>query len=72
MLGIVDETLSEEDYDDVVEKKKTFNGSQGWVGITDKYSVNSCNSRKGKFKAEFSTINHLNQIILLLMQQQLM
>ena len=55
LLGIVDETLTEEDYDDIVEKKKTFNGSQGWVGITDKYWLTAIIPEKGKdFKAEFS------------------
>ena len=55
LLGVVDENLTEEDYDDVVEKKKGYKGSKGWVGITDKYWLTAVIPEKGKnFNAEFS------------------
>ncbi len=55
LLGVVDENLKEEDYDDVIEKKKTYKGSKGWVGITDKYWLTAVVPEKGKnFNAEFS------------------
>jgi YidC/Oxa1 family membrane protein insertase len=55
LLGVVDENLTEEDYDDVVEKKKSYKGSKGWVGITDKYWLTAVIPEKGKkFNAEFS------------------
>ncbi|MEK9680622.1 MAG: membrane protein insertase YidC [Pelagibacteraceae bacterium] len=55
LIGVVDENLKEEDYDDVMEKKKTYKGSRGWVGITDKYWLTAVVPEKGKnFNAEFS------------------
>ena len=55
LLGVVDEQLKEENYDDIVKEKKTFKGSQGWFGITDKYWLTAIVPEKGKkFNAEFS------------------
>ena len=55
LIGVADESLNEEDYDDVVEKKKSYKGSNGWVGITDKYWLTAVIPQKGKrFNAEFS------------------
>ena len=64
LLGVFDEQLIEEDYDDIVEKKFTVKAKSGWLGITDKYWITSLipeNSKefktdfeyKNKFKANF-------------------
>ena len=34
-IGVFDDELKEDDYDDVKEKNREF--SEGWLGITDKY-----------------------------------
>ena len=54
LIGVVDESLNEENYDDVQDKKKSYTGSKGWVGITDKYWLTAVVPEKGKnFNAEF-------------------
>ena len=54
LIGVVDEALNEENYDDVQDKKKSYAGSKGWVGITDKYWLTAVVPEKGKnFNAEF-------------------
>ena len=55
LIGVFDENLREEDYDDIEEDKQTFKGSKGWLGITDKYWLTAIIPEKGKkFNAEFS------------------
>ena len=57
-LGVFDEQLREEDYDDISKEKVSVNASQGWLGITDKYWLTTIVPEKGKqFKAEFLTSN---------------
>ena len=54
LIGVVDESLNEENYDDVQDKKKSYTGSKGWIGITDKYWLTAVVPEKGKnFNAEF-------------------
>ena len=54
LIGVVDESLNEVNYDDVQDKKKSYTGSKGWVGITDKYWLTAVVPEKGKnFNAEF-------------------
>ena len=36
-IGVFDEDLQEEGYDDIKEKKKEYSAGEGWLGITDKY-----------------------------------
>ena len=53
-IGVFDEELKEEDYDDIEKEKFTVNSSKGWLGITDKYWLTAIVPEKGKeFKAEF-------------------
>ena len=57
-LGVFDEQLREEDYDDVSKEKISINAMQGWLGITDKYWLTAIVPEKGKqFKAEFLESN---------------
>jgi len=57
-LGVFDEQLMEEDYDDIDKEKISINASQGWLGITDKYWLTAIVPEKGKrFKAEFLESN---------------
>ena len=38
MIGVIDETLTEIDYDDLQEtKRQEYDTTGGWIGITDKY-----------------------------------
>ena len=53
-IGIFDEELREEDYEDVEEQKFSTNSEKGWLGITDKYWITAIIPEKGKkFKSEF-------------------
>ncbi len=36
-IGVFDEELKEDDYDDIEDKKETREANNGWLGITDKY-----------------------------------
>ena len=57
-LGVFDEQLIEEDYDDIEKEKFSVNASKGWLGITDKYWLTAIVPEKGKrFKAEFLESN---------------
>ncbi len=64
LIGVLDEQLIEEDYDDIKEKKFSKDAETGWLGITDKYWISTLipqtNERfradfnfKDKFKASF-------------------
>jgi len=58
MLGVFDDQLIEEDYDDIEEKKYSVNAKSGWLGITDKYWITSLvPENKKKFRAEFDYKN---------------
>jgi membrane protein insertase, YidC/Oxa1 family, N-terminal domain len=57
-LGVFDEQLVEEDYDDIKKEKFSINASKGWLGITDKYWLTAIVPTKDKqFKAEFLSKN---------------
>ena len=59
LLGVFDDQLHEEDYDDIAElseKKDKFtkNATNGWLGITDKYWITAIVPTQNKnFKSEF-------------------
>ena len=58
LLGVFDDQLIEEDYDDIEEKKYSVNAEAGWVGITDKYWITSLiPEEEKKFRAEFDYKN---------------
>ena len=58
LLGVFDDQLVEQDYDDIEEKKYSVNASKGWLGITDKYWIASLVPEKNKeFKADFEFKN---------------
>jgi len=53
-IGVFDEELKEDDYDDVKEKKIIRESGQGWLGITDKYWMTAFVPESGKdFKSTF-------------------
>jgi len=53
-IGVFDEELQEDDYDDVEEKKIVREASKGWLGITDKYWMTALVPEQGKnFKSTF-------------------
>ena len=53
-IGVFDEELKEDDYDDVEEKKIVREANKGWVGITDKYWMATLVPEQGKnFKSTF-------------------
>ena len=53
-IGVFDEDLQEEGYDDIKEKKKEYSAGEGWLGITDKYWLTALVPEKNQpFKGEF-------------------
>ena len=53
-IGVFDDELKEDDYDDVKEKKIVRESNEGWLGITDKYWMTAFVPEKGKnFKSTF-------------------
>ena len=53
-IGVFDDELKEDDYDDVEEKKIVRESSEGWLGITDKYWMTAFVPESGKnFKSTF-------------------
>jgi len=53
-IGVFDEELKEDDYDDIKEKKEVREASNGWLGITDKYWVTAIVPPKDEnFKSTF-------------------
>ena len=53
-IGVFDDELKEDDYDDVEEKKISRESSNGWLGITDKYWMTALVPEQGKnFKSTF-------------------
>ena len=58
LLGVFNDQLIEEDYDDIEEKKYSVNADQGWLGITDKYWITSLIPEENKkFRADFDYKN---------------
>ena len=58
LIGVFDEELVEEDYDDIVDKKFSRNASQGWLGITDKYWITTLiPDNKKEFRSDFDFKN---------------
>ena len=57
-IGVFDEDLQEEGYDDIKEKKKQYSAGEGWLGITDKYWLTALVPEKNQpFKGEFTYKN---------------
>ena len=57
-IGVFDENLQEEGYDDVKDKKKEYSAGEGWLGITDKYWITALVPEKNQsFKGEFAYKN---------------
>ena len=53
-IGVFDEELKEDDYDDVEDKKIVREAGSGWLGITDKYWVTAIVPPKNEnFKSTF-------------------
>ena len=58
LIGVFDEELVEEDYDDIVDKKFSRNADQGWFGITDKYWITTLIPDNNKeFRSDFDFKN---------------
>ena len=58
LIGVFDDQLVEEDYDDIEEKKYSINADAGWLGITDKYWIASLIPENGKgFRSDFDYKN---------------
>jgi len=58
LLGVFDDQLIEEDYDDIEEKKYSVDAEAGWLGITDKYWITSLiPEEEKKFRAVFDYKN---------------
>ncbi len=58
LIGVFDDQLVEEDYDDIEEKKYSKNAQSGWLGITDKYWLASLIPEKDKsFRSDFDYKN---------------
>ncbi len=53
-IGVFDEELKEDDYDDIEENKIVREANEGWLGITDKYWMTAIVPKKGEnFKSTF-------------------
>ena len=53
-IGVFDEELKEDDYDDIEEKKIVREANKGWFGITDKYWMTALVPKNGEnFKSTF-------------------
>ena len=53
-IGVFDDELKEDDYDDVKKKKIVRESTEGWLGITDKYWMTAFVPESGKnFKSTF-------------------
>ena len=58
LIGVFDDQLVEEDYDDIEEKKFSVNADKGWLGITDKYWITSLIPQENrKFRTDFDYKN---------------
>jgi YidC/Oxa1 family membrane protein insertase len=53
-IGVFDDELKEDDYDDIEDKKIVREASKGWLGITDKYWMTAIVPKQGEnFKSTF-------------------
>ena len=53
-IGVFDEELKEDDYDDIEDKKIVREANKGWLGITDKYWMTALVPKNGEsFKSTF-------------------
>ncbi|MFL2889922.1 MAG: membrane protein insertase YidC [Pelagibacteraceae bacterium] len=53
-IGVFDDELKEDDYDDIEEKKIVREANNGWLGITDKYWMTALVPEQGEnFKSTF-------------------
>jgi YidC/Oxa1 family membrane protein insertase len=53
-IGVFDDELKEDDYDDIEDNKIVRESAEGWLGITDKYWMTVLVPEKGKnFKSTF-------------------
>ena len=53
-IGVFNEELKEDDYDDIEENKQIREANKGWLGITDKYWMTALVPEQGKsFKSTF-------------------
>ena len=58
LIGVFDDQLVEENYDDIEEKKFSINADKGWLGITDKYWITSLIPQENrKFRTDFDYKN---------------
>ena len=58
LIGVFDDQLVEEDYDDIKEKEFSKNASSGWLGITDKYWITTLIPDENReFRADFDFKN---------------
>ncbi len=58
LIGVFNDQLVEEDYDDIEEKKFSINADKGWLGITDKYWITSLVPQEDrKFRTDFDYKN---------------
>ena len=58
LIGVFDDQLVEEDYDDIENKKFSVNADKGWLGITDKYWITSLIPQENrKFRTDFDYKN---------------
>ncbi len=58
LIGVFDDQLVEENYDDIEEKKFSINANKGWLGITDKYWITSLIPQENrKFRTDFDYKN---------------
>ena len=63
-IGVFDEELKEDDYDDIEENKIVREANEGWLGITDKYWMTAVVPKKGEnFKSTFLYKDCLKLII---------
>ena len=54
LVGVFDEELNEQDYEDIEEEKFVRNSTSGWLGITDKYWITAIVPEQNKnFRSEF-------------------
>jgi len=54
LIGVFDDQLVEEDYEDIEEKKYSINAQNGWTGITDKFWIVTMIPEKNKeFRSDF-------------------
>ncbi len=58
LIGVFDDQLVEEDYDDIKEKEFSKKTNSGWLGITDKYWITTLIPEENKeFRADFDYKN---------------